>query len=207
MRQEYLAEKGRLAKECGLPPYFMLDDYEKPHQNFFLKWIQDNIRDKDAAILDVGCGVGFLALRLHELGYGNYCGIDIDLHHTIGVGRELIARFGLEPRLWVERAERTHFEDGQFDVVCVLDVSYYKDFHMGAACKEAHRVLKHGGYLVMDVEFKPMKVHPNFYTREEIKEYLSDFSDIQFISNIEFRGLSATRYFVIARNRKSGQEA
>jgi len=194
--QEYLAEKEKLVKECGgLHPYFLLDDYEKSHQNFFLRWLQANIRDKDATILDVGCGTGFLALRLHDLGYDNYCGIDIDLYHTIGIARELLAKFGLEPHLWVEQAEHTHFQDGQFDVVCVLDASYFKDFHMAATCKEAHRVLKHRGYLVMDVESKPspMKVHPNFYNKEEMKKHLSDFSDI------EFRELSTTRYFVLAR--------
>lgn len=170
MIKEMIAEKDRLVREYKLHRYFLLDDYHKPHQNSFLKWLQDTIEDKNAAILDVGCGVGFLALRLHEIGYDNYHGIDIN-GKRIEAARKLLARFDLKPRLWVERGEHTHFRDGQFDVVCMLDTP---DLHMGAACKEAHRVLKHGGYLVV-----ASKTH----TKREMERYLKLFVVSECVSD------------------------
>lgn len=202
MKQKYLAEKERLVKESSLKykKYFLWDDYFKPHQNFFLNWLRNNIKDKNVAILDIGCGIGFLALRLHALGYNNYYGIDHAFTSSesikqLEVGRKLLIKFGLKPRFWVERASHTHFEDGQFDVVCVLDLAYNKNFQMDTACEEIHRILKPGGHLVMDVSCKHRKAYANLYTKEEMKKYLSGFS-------VEFRVVPKREHFklgVVAR--------
>jgi len=195
--KRYLAEKDRLVKKHKLHRFFLWDDYQKPHINFFLRWLQDNIKSKDAAaILDVGCGVGFLGLQLHDLGYGNYYGIDIDGASILSAG-ELLTKFGLKPRFWVESAEHTHFEDGQFDVVCSFNAPYDTRFHMGASCKEFHRILKPEGYAVMDIAYKPMPGIPKrLYTKEEMRKHLSDFSSVEF-KNIPKR--ENIKYGVVAR--------
>lgn len=179
-RRAYLAEKERLAIEHRLHKYFPWDDYFKPHQNFFLKWLQGNVPDKNAAILDMGCGVGFLALRLHDLGYDNYHGIDHNSSY-IAVGIKLLSKFNLNPRLQAGRVEQTNFGDEQFDVVCVLDASYSGCFNMDLACKEIHRVLKPKGYLVMDVAYTPLEFYKRLYSKDEMRKHLSDFGDVKFM--------------------------
>lgn len=194
-RRRYLAEKERFATEHGLHKYFSWDDYFKPHQNFFLNWLQNNIQNKNAAILDVGCGVGFLALRLHDLGYDNYYGIDIN-DSSIAVGIKLLSKFNLNPRLQVGQAEQTSFGDGQFDVVCVLDASYVNCFNMVSACKEIHRILKPKGHLVMDVAYTPLECYKRLYNQDEMRKHLSDFSDVKFMAIPKREKL---KYGVVAR--------
>ncbi len=189
----YLAEKERLIRKYGLHQHFLSN--RSPHQDFFLRWLLDNARDKDAAILDAGCGPGFLALRLHELGYDNYCGIDIK-SARIEAAKELLTRFGIAPRLWVEDMEHTHFEDGRFDVVCVLDASYLKEFHMGPACREIHRILGPNGRLVMDITFKRMPFTHHVFTKGETRKHLSGFNDIEFR---EIDSKQRVKYGVVAR--------
>lgn len=193
--KRYLAEKDKLVRKHGLHKYFLWDDYFKPHQNFFLKWLQGNVPDKNAAVLDMGCGVGFLALRLHDLGYDNYHGIDVN-GKRIEAARKLLTRFGLKPRMWVEQGEHTHFRDGQFDIVCVLDAAYLNDFHMEFACKEIHRILKPKGYLVMDVAYTPLECYKRLYSKGEMKKHLSYFGSVEFKNIPKREGL---KYAVVAR--------
>jgi len=193
--KEYLAEKERLVVEYGLHKYFLWDDYFKPHQNFFLRWLWDTLPNRDTAILDAGCGIGFLALRLHNLGYNDYHGIDVN-ESSIAVGTKLLSKFGLDPNLRSGSVGETGFEEGQFNVVCALDASYDSGFDMERACKEAHRVLKRRGYLVMDIAYTPSELYTKLYGKDEMEEYLSDFSSVEFLSIPKREDL---KYGVVAR--------
>lgn len=175
----YLGEKEKLVIEHKLSKYFLWDDYFKPHQNFFLRWLQDSMKDRSITILDAGCGIGFLALRLHDLGYDNYYGIDKKAS-SIAVGIKLLSRFSLTAHLQVGRIEQTSFKNGQFDVICVLDTSYGGNFNMDSACKEGYRILKLKGYLVMDVAYSPLECYERLYSKDEMRRYLSSFSDVEF---------------------------
>lgn len=50
------------------------------HMTTYFKIILENLMplNKDAVILDVGCGTGLAMLAIKELGYANIKGIDID---------------------------------------------------------------------------------------------------------------------------------
>lgn len=191
----YLAEKEKLALEHGLHKYFLWDDYFKPHQNFFLSWLEENMPSRDVAILDAGCGIGFLALRLHDLGYNNYQGIDIN-ESNIRVGIKLLSKFELDPNLRSGSIEETGFEEGRFDVVCALDASYDSGFSMDLACKEIHRVLKQGGYLVTDIAYAPLEYYDNLYSKDEMEKHLSGFSNVEFLTIPKREKL---KYGVVAR--------
>lgn len=52
---------------------------EEYYKNYKLpRWIQNEIKDKNANILDYGCGFGQMLFALKNAGYGNIYGVDIE---------------------------------------------------------------------------------------------------------------------------------
>lgn len=66
---------------------FHLDRYDK-----VLKYITVG-KNKDAKILEAGCGVGFLLRALHKLGYNNLFGCD---NFELKYDSELINKYGVQ---------------------------------------------------------------------------------------------------------------
>ena len=102
-------------------------------------------------VLDVACGTGVVArVAAKRIGsVGRVVGVDLN-PAMIGVGRSLPVPAGA-PIEWLERdALDLQFEDASFDVVlCQQGLQFFSD--KGAALKEMHRVLKHGGRLALSV--------------------------------------------------------
>jgi len=98
---------------------------------------------KDCRVLDVGCGAGNMAHHLAH--YGHVVGVDNNpLPLTVARQRGLDVREGL--------AEDLPFEDGEFDLVALLDtVEHVPDEGEMAVFSECWRVLKPGGKLLVTV--------------------------------------------------------
>jgi 2-polyprenyl-6-hydroxyphenyl methylase / 3-demethylubiquinone-9 3-methyltransferase len=98
---------------------------------------------KDARILDVGCGGGFVSLSLAEAGF-EVKGVDIS-PNTIAVAK----RYGAnEARATFEVGDALQLREGDesADVVMLLDIlEHVKNY--GGTIDEARRVLKPGGLL------------------------------------------------------------
>jgi len=93
-------------------------------------------------VLDVGCGTGATLQML--AGYGDAHGVDVE-----PLALRLCRRRGLH-RLAAASAEHLPFRAEQFDVITVLDVLYHRRIdHMAAALREARRVCRPGGLLVV----------------------------------------------------------
>jgi SAM-dependent methyltransferase len=73
-------------------------------------------RDKDAAILDVGCGMGHFLYFLQKEGYTNYCGIDVSTSQVEFVRKNISRR--------VQLADAFDYLSGNdlFDVIVANDV-------------------------------------------------------------------------------------
>jgi 2-polyprenyl-6-hydroxyphenyl methylase/3-demethylubiquinone-9 3-methyltransferase len=92
-------------------------------------------------ILDVGCGAGFIANPLAQMGY-KVKGIDVSPSTIEQARRRAVAGLIYE----VEDAFNLRDQDGSYDVVLVLDVLEHVEEWQGLL-KEAARVLKPGGLL------------------------------------------------------------
>lgn len=98
---------------------------------------------RDRRILDVGCGAGNMAHHLAH--YGHVQGVDNNAR-PLAVAKER----GLEVR--EGQAQCLPFEDGEFDLVALLDtVEHVPDDQEALAFRECARVLKPGGKLLVTV--------------------------------------------------------
>lgn len=125
--------------------------------------------DRPQRILDVATGTADLALLAATLDPDRVVGIDIS-EEMLRVGREKVARRGLEDRIVLRRgsAEKIPFSDHQFDAALVaFGVRNFEDLNQGLS--DIHRVLRPGGLLVV-LEFSQPRAFPvkqlyRFYSR------------------------------------------
>jgi len=98
------------------------------------------------AALDVGCGTGFLALLLAELGH-RVTGVDA-ANEMLDLARAKAASAGLQLHLDQPDAERLSFADTSFDLIVERHVIWTLPDPKGALA-EWSRVLRPGGRLVL----------------------------------------------------------
>jgi SAM-dependent methyltransferase len=108
----------------------------------FAKEICDQVKDRRARILDVGCGTGANLVRLSE--FGDAEGVDIS-PDALSFCRER----GLN-KVKLGAAEELPYEDGEFDLVTALDVVEHLDDDV-AGLREMRRVLRPGGRVLLFV--------------------------------------------------------
>lgn len=102
-----------------------------------------------SAVLDVGCGVGWIALEAAARGASAAVGVDPS-PEQVESARRLAAQRGLTCAFHIARAERTGLSDGSFDW-CIASQAWHW-FDHAAAGAEARRVLRPGG-LIATVSF------------------------------------------------------
>ncbi len=108
----------------------------------FVKAICEQVKDRRARILDVGCGTGANLVRLSD--FGDAEGVDIS-PDALKFCRER----GLN-NVKLGAAETLPYKDGEFDLVTALDVVEHMDDDV-AGLKEMHRVLRPGGRVLLFV--------------------------------------------------------
>jgi SAM-dependent methyltransferase len=140
-----------LPREMMLHTYPILFEVEESHWWYigrrriiasFVKAICDQVKDRRARILDVGCGTGANLVRLSD--FGDAEGVDIS-PDALKFCRER----GLN-NVRLGAAEALPYEDGEFDLVTALDVVEHIDDDV-AGLREMHRVLRPGGRVLLFV--------------------------------------------------------
>ena len=127
----YKTPKGRL-----------VDKIEKEAMYEFLK------PQPGMEILDIGCGTGNLSLELARLG-ARVTGVDIS-ELMLAIARQKALREKLDVKFYKADVHDLPFDDETFDAVVSLSaLEFVSD--LSEALKEAYRVLKHGGRLVIGI--------------------------------------------------------
>lgn len=104
--------------------------------------------DRDCRILDIGCGSGRLLVYLHENGYGNLCGIDVD--------SSVLALIPAQVRGYTEHiSDLSHYlrdHQAKFDLIIAKDVLYYFPRHEAPQrMREISDALRPGGTIIAEV--------------------------------------------------------
>jgi ubiquinone/menaquinone biosynthesis C-methylase UbiE len=134
-------------------------------RRFVAPFLAEAVRDRPAAtILDCGCGTGHNLTLLRQ--YGHATGIDLTwtgLAYAHGRGERVIAQ-----------ATATHlpFPDASFDLVTSFDVIYaLADAAEAAALGEMFRVMRPGGYLVLNVAAMDLLKGNHSVLSNEVRRY------------------------------------
>ena len=56
--------------------------------NRMIRWIERNVHDPEAKMIDLGCGNGVMSLELYESGFKNIDGVDYS-EHAIELAQKL----------------------------------------------------------------------------------------------------------------------
>ena len=120
--------------------------------NGFLLWT--GVIDRPLTILDVGCGTGIFAARIHEaLPHAKIWGVDLVAAMLAGGRSRWRAHRGHVAPVQGD-SERLPFPEGAFDVVtCANSFHHYP--HQQRAVEEMYRVLKPGGRLITPPRYSP----------------------------------------------------
>ena len=102
----------------------------------------------DATALDAGCGTGFQAAVLHDLGYRTH-GVDVSAG-LLGVAQRQLPKVAFARG----RLEALPYTDSAFDVVTCCGSTLSFVVEPAAAVRELGRVLRPGGRLLLEVEHK-----------------------------------------------------
>ena len=113
----------------------------------YFNGILRSLRIPGKAILDVGCGGGFLAEEFARDGF-RVTGIDPSAK-SVATAHKHAAESGLHIRYEVGRGEKMPFPDGSFDLVACCDVLEHVD-DLEKVIREVSRLLKPGGVLFYD---------------------------------------------------------
>lgn len=107
------------------------------------KMEKQNLKDR-LKILDAGCGMGLLLLKMKQ--FGDVMGIDINSQAVV-----LAKKRGLR-QIYQASVEKIPFRDNSFDVVTCIDVLYHQQVKDDlGSLEELYRVLKPGGILIIRV--------------------------------------------------------
>jgi len=114
-----------------------------------LKYVDELSLPKTARVLEIGCGAGFLAIALAQRGFRVEAVdhapamVELTRRHARETGMDSLIHTA------VEDVHQLSFEDESFDLVVALGViNWLHDLKKALA--EITRVLKHGGYTVLN---------------------------------------------------------
>ena len=108
---------------------------------------------RDSKLLDIGCNTGSTIFNLHQYGFTNVYGVDVE-KNSINLGREIYAQ--ISDRLVDYDGVKLPFEDNSFDVVTMFDVIEHITNIDQFIREEVRRVLRECGILLFQT--------PNKYT-------------------------------------------
>lgn len=124
--------------------YVLMHNLEKEHWWFRAKkaFVHEMLKDLKTPlqIVDVGAGTGGMTQFLQQ--YGSVVGVEPN-----SSARGLARKDGIT--LVDGEANKLPFKTSSMNLVCLFDVLYHKNIHVQNSLKEALRILKHNGILIV----------------------------------------------------------
>jgi 2-polyprenyl-3-methyl-5-hydroxy-6-metoxy-1,4-benzoquinol methylase len=114
-----------------------------------LKYVDELSLPKTARVLEIGCGAGFLAVALARRGFRVEAVdhapamVELTRRHARETGMDMLIHVA------VEDVHQLSFEDESFNLIVALGVINWL-YDLKKALAEITRVLKHGGYTVLN---------------------------------------------------------
>lgn len=142
----------------------------------YLNKIQNNLEDNEINILDIGCGIGVLAITLKKLKYRVYC-----IDHPEVEKKSWLINEGIEFIHCNIENEKLPFANNTFDLITCLDVIEHLHSSPKRALKEINRVLKKEGYIIIETPNSA-----NLRKRISVIFGRTNFPNIEYFFNSEY---------------------
>ena len=151
-------------QRAGLP----LHDTVQKNWDQYLLWQLAAPLDRQAHLVDLGCGAGHALKLLHTLGFAHLSGVDFQISYTLRL-RQLRGAWqqrGRKPyALCRGDLTRTPLADASQDVVLSISTIEH-GVDVGQFLSEASRLLKPGGLLFVTTDYWEEKLRPDGAVRE-----------------------------------------
>ena len=123
---------------------------------------------RDSKLLDIGCNTGSTIFNLHQYGFTNVYGVDVE-KNSINHGKKIYTQ--ISDRLVDYDGVKLPFEDNSFDVVTMFDVIEHirdiKEYIRG----EVRRVLKKEGIFLFQTPNKYINIPWEIITHKSFNKY------------------------------------
>ena len=156
-----------------------------------VKFIESNVK-KGEPILDIGCYSSEILASLHNVGYSNLTGADLNPHLNRMPYQELI-------RYEVTNFMQTKFPDYSFKAIRSISVIEH-DFDGQTLLKEMSRLLQPGGYFIASFDYWPEKIDTTgiqffdmdwkIFSKEEVANFVNEAAvyDLSPVGEMNYGG-------------------
>nr|XP_054748350.1 methyltransferase-like protein 27 [Lytechinus pictus] len=129
------------------------------------KRVTDLITDKEAKILDIGCGTGRFGLELHSLRYTNIHGVDGN-NNFLEKSRKRHVYTNLK-QCWFGANVISPYENGAFDIV--VAVSSFGPLVLDhSALPEIDRLTRTGGYFILFIRKSSLEMEDEIFNVKSV---------------------------------------
>ena len=136
---------------------------------------------RESKLLDIGCNTGSTIFNLHQYGFANVYGVDVE-KNSINHGRKIYAE--ISDRLAYYDGTKLPFEDNSFDVVTMFDVIEHITNIDQFIREEVRRVLREYGILIFQTPNKftnipwEIFIHKSFHKYKEYHVSLQSYRSL-----------------------------
>ena len=127
--------------------------------NYILTFLKDNA--KNSEILDYGCGIGSITVKITKFNPRKITGIDIS-EISIDKAKKKAKELNIDVNYKVDNCEKTNLESNSFDIVYGTGILHHLEINK--CLDEIHRILKSKGSLLF---IEPLGTNPiiNLYRK------------------------------------------